>query len=72
MEKNINQLFILDDFGYKQRGSYYLGENGDFFLVEEVCTLISGIKHRYKLSSILTAGSSKGGDGIVLWHKNVC
>ena len=28
---NANKLFILDDFGYNKQGSYYLGENGDWF-----------------------------------------
>ena len=26
-----HKLFVLDNFGYQKQGSYYLGEQGDFF-----------------------------------------
>ena len=60
-EFNCNKLFILDDFGFDQRGAYYLGKDKDFAilkdvesLIEEVCTKVNSKKEIY-------IGSSKGG-----------
>ena len=56
--KNVDQLFILDDFGYK--GSYYWMENGSDYpqkLVEGL--LNSFVRDKYK--EIYTMGTSKGG-----------
>lgn len=58
---NVNKLFILDDFGYKRRGSYYLGENGEWFVPPMVIELIKKIKKEEDLEKIITIGSSKGG-----------
>lgn len=55
-----NQLFILDDFGWKKKGSYYLGEDGNFYVEKMVLELIQKLKDQYKISRIITAGSSKG------------
>lgn len=57
----IDQLFILDSFGYNKAGSYYLGENGDWFVPNEIIQLINHIKSKKKYSKIYTLGSSKGG-----------
>lgn len=66
---NKNQIYILDDFGYKQSGSYYLGEKGDYFLEEEIPKLINKIKNKYKIKKVYTIGTSKGRMGeFVLWH----
>lgn len=62
-----NQLFILDNFGYKQRGSYYLGENGEWFLVEEINNLIQNIIQKLNIKHIITAGSSKGGTSALFY-----
>lgn len=56
-----NTLFILDDFGYEQRGSYYLGESGDFFVKELVLELITETMNDLAIKMLVTAGSSKGG-----------
>ena len=56
-----NQLFILDDFGWQKKGSYYLGENGDFYVEKMVLELIQMLKDQYKINRLITAGSSKGG-----------
>lgn len=58
-----NKLFILDDFGNDYRGTYYLGTNENWFLVDEITNLISYIKDRtgIKNENITLAGSSKGG-----------
>lgn len=56
-----SQLFILDDFGFENKGSYYLAENGDYYIREMVINLMKTIKAKYDISEMITAGSSKGG-----------
>ncbi len=61
----VNKLFILDDFGYRNRGAYYLvGRTGGEDLQEEICSLISRCRGNRKL---ITAGSSKGGTAALLY-----
>lgn len=56
-----NQIFILDSFGFQSAGSYYLGENGDYFLENAIIVLIQNIKKSLEIKKIYTIGSSKGG-----------
>jgi hypothetical protein len=56
-----DQLFLLDSFGYKKRGSFYLAENGRFTVEKAVDDLIHKILQRGKYKKIIFAGSSKGG-----------
>lgn len=56
---NFDQLFILDDFGYK--GSYYWYENGDDYPRTLTESLISKFINRGGYKRLITAGSSKGG-----------
>ncbi|MEG2787793.1 MAG: hypothetical protein RR942_08225, partial [Romboutsia sp.] len=60
---NVNKLFILDNYGYDQRGCWYLGENLDFNVEYSVKELISHIQTEYNIEyrNIITCGSSKGG-----------
>ncbi|GAB1809840.1 accessory Sec system protein Asp2 [Priestia megaterium] len=60
---NCNKLYILDDFGSDKKGSYYLGENKDFFIEKAVKDLIASISSEMgvKKENIITCGSSKGG-----------
>lgn len=62
-----NQLFILDNFGYEKEGSYYLGENGNFFIPDKVCRLITHIRKKYGINETITAGSSKGGSAALMY-----
>ncbi len=62
-----NKLFILDDFGYKKQGSYYLGENGDWFLPDMVSGLINDIKNKRKIKHLVMVGSSKGGSAALYY-----
>ncbi|MBP3360163.1 MAG: hypothetical protein J6N52_04870 [Clostridia bacterium] len=55
----INKLYILDDFGYMNRGSYYLSENGDFYVRELTIKLIERFSENMTRRTFL--GSSKGG-----------
>lgn len=57
----INKLFILDDFGYGDRGSYYLGEDNGQILIEKIIKLIDEIKNKQFIKNIYCVGSSKGG-----------
>lgn len=57
-----NRLFILDDFGWEGRGSYYLFENGDRNVEDLVTGLIRDIRNKKHIQSLVTIGSSKGGD----------
>lgn len=61
----INKLFILDDFGYEKKGSYYLGENGEFFVPKLVSDLINEIKKNQNIEEIFCVGSSKGGSAAI-------
>ena len=56
-----NKLFILDNFGYNKQGSYYLGENGDWFLPDMIAGLIKKIQIERQIKHIVMVGSSKGG-----------
>lgn len=60
---NCNKLFILDDFGDDYRGTYYLGTNDNWFLIDEITNLISFVKNQIsvKNENITLGGSSKGG-----------
>lgn len=56
-----NKLFILDDFGPNQRGSYYLGENRNFYIEKLVMHLLEKIQAQFKFKKKVFIGSSKGG-----------
>ncbi|MEH7483141.1 hypothetical protein V7157_19155 [Neobacillus drentensis] len=58
---NCHKLFIIDDYG--DRGSYYLGNNGDSLVESSVISLILNFASTYNipLKNILAMGSSKGG-----------
>ena len=60
---NSKKLYILDNFGSDNRGSYYLGEKGNFFIDRAVTQLIEKIciDNKIKKEDVITAGTSKGG-----------
>ena len=60
-----NKLFILDDFGYK--GSYYLMEHGNEYVLSLCLKLIESIRSRVEAQIIITCGSSKGGTAALLY-----
>lgn len=64
---NVNKLFILDDFGYKKQGSYYLGENGNWFLPDMIVGLIQKIKTERQIKHLVMVGSSKGGSAALFY-----
>jgi len=58
---SVNKLFILDDFGYDQRGAWYLGKNGDFKIKQTTEELIQKVKSDLNIKNTIYCGSSKGG-----------
>lgn len=56
-----NKLFILDDFGFDNRGAYYLGKNKDFKIEEDVRNLIESVAKNLNIKEEVYIGSSKGG-----------
>ena len=62
-----SKLFILDDFGYQNRGGYYLVDrNGKYngTIINEISSLIAEYAKNRK---IVTVGSSKGGTAALLY-----
>ncbi len=62
-----NKLFILDDFGYNKQGSYYLGENGNWFLPDMVVGLIQKVQNESNIKNLVMVGSSKGGSAALFY-----
>ena len=68
---NANKLFILDNYGYNGCGSYYLGENGDWFMPEQIKELICETQEKYGIKKTVMFGSSKGGTS-ALYYGMMC
>lgn len=62
---NIHRLFIKDDFASNGRGSYYLGEHGQYNVEHLTHQLIQEFIDRISPEKILFIGSSKGGYGAI-------
>ncbi|WP_373031264.1 alpha/beta hydrolase family protein [Sulfurovum sp.] len=67
-----NVLTPLDNFGYENKGSCWLGEKGDFFVKDLLQHLIHEIAEEYECEDhIYMYGSSMGGYGAIL-HGILC
>ena len=67
-----NVLTPIDNFGYENRGSCWLGEKGDFFVKDLLQKLIKKISEEYECEDdIYLYGSSIGGYGAIL-HGILC
>ena len=64
---HVNKLFILDDFGYNKSGSYYLGEDGEWFLPKMIVNLIKKIQTERDIKHLVMVGSSKGGSAALYY-----
>lgn len=62
-----NKLFILDDFGWEGKGSYYLLENGNRYVEELVTRLIVETIEKGEINNLTTVGSSKGGSSALYY-----
>jgi hypothetical protein len=61
----------LDIYGTEGFGSWWLGEEGNFFTFRLLQELISRVKEEYDLQQIYFWGSSMGGYGAIL-HGTIC
>ena len=62
-----NTVFPLDYFGFNRMGSWYLGENGDYFVVDFIDRMIEELRSELGFSGeFYTYGSSMGGFGAAL------
>ena len=67
-----NILAPYDNFAYNNKGSWWLGENGDFFVKDLLQQLIKNIAKQYQCQeNIYFYGSSMGGYGAIL-HGILC
>lgn len=62
-----NKLFVLDDFGYQNRGGYYLVDRNGKFKGTIINEIISLIFKYAKERKVITVGSSKGGSAALLY-----
>lgn len=65
--KKSNILFILDDFGYKKVGSYYLGDACQLYKNRVVETFLSIIKKQHSIMNTIFLGTSKGGSSALIY-----
>jgi len=62
-----NILSPYDNFAFNNKGSWWLGENGDFFVKDLLQKLIKEVSEKYKCeNNIYFYGSSMGGYGAIL------
>lgn len=67
-----NVLTPLDNLGYENKGSFWLGEKGDFFVKDLLQKLIHEIAEEYECEDhIYLYGSGMGGYGAIL-HGILC
>lgn len=63
-----DRLYLLDEYGLKENpGSYYLGENGDFFLTGDILELVGKLHRERGIKKVITVGSSKGGSAAIYY-----
>ncbi len=62
---NVHRLFIKDDFAPNGRGSYYIGEKGQYNVERLVHSMVQSYITKLKPEKVLFAGSSKGGYGAI-------
>lgn len=62
-----NKLYILDDYG--EKGSYYLGLDGNFDIESSVMSLITNIMKEKNIlfNDVIAIGSSKGGSAAIYY-----
>lgn len=61
-----NILAPMDRYGHEGRGSWYLGEKGDFFILPMLLGLIRHIQSQEGLDKLYIWGSSMGGYAAIL------
>lgn len=62
---NVHRLFIKDDFAPNGRGSYYIGEKGQYNVERLVHAMVEDFQNRLRPECTIFMGSSKGGYGAI-------
>jgi len=62
---NVHRLFIKDDFAPNGRGSYYVGEKGQYNVERLVHVMVQDFMDRLHPERVIFMGSSKGGYGSI-------
>lgn len=62
---NVHRLFIRDDFAPNGRGSYYIGEKGQYNVERLVHQMVRSFAERIQPELLVFMGSSKGGYGAI-------
>ena len=62
---NVHRLFIKDDFAPNGRGSYYVGEKGQYNVERLVHVMVEDFAAKLRPKKIIFMGSSKGGYGAI-------
>lgn len=65
-DDNINVIAIMDTFGIPDMGSWYIGENGDYFWIKAIRELLEFLKKKCRTNQIYFWGSSMGGYAAIL------
>ena len=65
-DPNLNIICPIDSFGYEQKGSWYLGENGDYFWLNAFPTILKEIRNETGNGQLFCWGSSMGGYAALL------
>ena len=63
---NWNVVCPMDNFGWEKAGSWFLGENGDFFWLEAISNIIDQVRSECGAGRLYFWGSSMGGYGALL------
>ena len=66
-DENWNVVCPIDNFGYEQCGSWWLGEDNDFFVKELMLKLIQSVQEITGSNRLYFWGSSMGGYGAILY-----
>ena len=64
-ELNVHRLFIKDDFAPNGRGSYYVGEKGQYNVERLVHSMVEDFIRQLRPERVIFMGSSKGGYGAI-------
>lgn len=62
---NVHRLFIKDDFAPNGRGSYYVGEKGQYNVERLVHVMVRNFMDKLQPERVIFMGSSKGGYGAI-------
>lgn len=71
MNVNANKLFLLDDMGFENVGSYYLGEHCKIWRAQMIPQIVAKVKTQINARKVICIGSSKGASAALIYG-NIC